>query len=58
MYGKNPNVAPSKIAVIIIASKLNDVVENTINNDVAEIIVIPSARPSRPSIRFTAFVKI
>ncbi|MNP65651.1 hypothetical protein D3C76_1612580 [compost metagenome] len=56
MKGKNPRVAPTKTAVIIIASRLADVAINIVNSAVADMADIPAASPSRPSIKLTAFV--
>lgn len=56
LYGKNPTSAPANAVTIIIAIIGELFNENIINNDIHDISAIPVDNPSKPSIRFIAFV--
>ncbi len=56
LKGINPDRAPARAVINIIAITGESFNENIINNDTHEMIDIPEDNPSNPSIRFIAFV--
>lgn len=56
LYGKKPTIPPANAVINIIAINGDPFNANTINNDKQEINVTPDDKPSKPSIKFIAFV--
>ena len=56
LYGRNPTIAPANAVVSIIAIIGDWFSENTIMSDIQDNSVIPDDNPSRPSLKFIAFV--
>lgn len=56
LNGKNPKVAPDKADIRIIAAISAPFKAKIIRSDTVDIPDIPADRPSKPSIKFIAFV--